>query len=212
MSTFSKNVLQLVSGSVVAQFLGFLLTPIITRIYLPGDFGILQLFLSISNIIVAFSSLSYDRAILLPQEDDDSATLLVLSIILISIISLISGVILVVFSEEIGTLLNTPQISQYLVIVPIAAWVTGIFAVGNVWLSRRKRFGRIASAQVVNTVITRVSQMGIGLISAVAFGLIFGWLVGSCAALVVVHLTDERRHLSFQNCHDTESEKHGNKI
>jgi lipopolysaccharide exporter len=184
MPTFLRNVLKLVSGSVIAQLIGFLLTPIITRIYLPGDFGILQLFLSISSIIVAFAALSYDRAILLPKEDDDSANILVLSVILIISVSVITGTILILFAEEIGAVLNAPQISSYLFLTPLAVFVTSIYSVGNYWSSRRKQFGRTAMAQVVNTVVTRTAQAATGLNSATAFGLIAGWLLGSCAALV----------------------------
>ena len=91
MSTFLKNVGKLVSGTVLAQIIGLLLTPIITRLYLPDDFGIYQLFLSINGIIVIFAALSYERAILLPEDDKDSAGIAVFCIILIATISLITG-------------------------------------------------------------------------------------------------------------------------
>lgn len=184
MSTFLRNVLKLVSGSVIAQLIGLLITPITTRLYTPEDFGILQLFLSISTILVAFAAFSYDRAILLPKEDDESANILVLCIILTTVMSTITGAILIIFSGEIGAVLKVPQISNYIIFIPLAVFVTSLFSVGNYWLSRRKRFGGVATAQVVNTVITRTVQTGAGVYSANPFGLIFGWLVGSCAALI----------------------------
>jgi len=55
MSRFTTNVLKLVSGSVIAQALGILLVPIITRLYSPADFGVFQLFIAISGILAVLS-------------------------------------------------------------------------------------------------------------------------------------------------------------
>ena len=57
---------------------------------------------------------------------------------------------------------------------------------GNLWLSRRKRFGSIAAAQVVNSVTSKVAQIGGGFLSAASFGLIVGWIIGSGTSLVVL--------------------------
>jgi O-antigen/teichoic acid export membrane protein len=102
MTAFFSNVLKLVSGSIIAQILGILLIPLITRIYSPDDFGVYQLFLSISGILVAFSCLSYQLSIMLPREDEDSASLVVLCFILVSIISIISGSFFIIFGEHDG--------------------------------------------------------------------------------------------------------------
>ena len=83
MSTFITNVLKFVTGSVVAQALGILLVPIITRLYSPGDYGVFQIFLSISGVLAVLSCLSYQLAIMLPEEDEDSANIVTLCFILI---------------------------------------------------------------------------------------------------------------------------------
>lgn len=188
MSTFLSNVLKLVSGSIIAQLIGIILIPIVTRLYLPEDFGVFQLFLSISSVIVVFSALSYEHAILLPKEDDDSATIVVLCLILILIISFLTSGIFMIFSEEIATILNTPQISPYFTYLPFVVLLNSVFSVGTYWLSRRKRFGIIAASQIVNSVMGKAVQAGAGFYSAASFGLIIGWIVGYGASLAVLFL------------------------
>lgn len=182
MSNFITNVLKLVSGSVVAQALGILLIPIITRIYCPDDFGIFQLFTSISSIIATISCFSYHLSIMLPKKDEDSVNIVVLCIILVIFTSIISGIVFIIFSKWIGNLLNTPVISNYMIFLPIIVFLNGLFLTMNYWLSRRVRFGVIAAARVANTVSSRAVQIWAGIGGASPLGLIFGSISGYALA------------------------------
>ncbi|MDQ1255116.1 MAG: hypothetical protein QG646_4395, partial [Euryarchaeota archaeon] len=144
MTNFLVNVLKLVSGSVIAQALGILLIPVITRIYNPDDFGILQLITSISGIVAVLSCLSYHLSIMLPEKDEDAINIVVLCVALIAVTTIITGIISVVFADQIGQVLNTPQISRSLILLPVIVFLNGLFFVINYWASRRLRFGVIA--------------------------------------------------------------------
>jgi O-antigen/teichoic acid export membrane protein len=185
MAAFFSNVLKLVSGSIIAQIIGILLIPIITRLYLPADFGIFQLLISISAIIVIFSSLSYHLAIMLPKEDEDAANIVVLCCVLITTISCISGCVFIIFSDAIGKMLNAPGISQYLIFIPLIVFLNGLFNVLTYWLSRTKRFGVIAIAHVVNSFAGKAVQIGFGIFAASPAGLISGLIVGFGAAIAI---------------------------
>jgi lipopolysaccharide exporter len=186
MTAFFSNVLKLVSGSIIAQILGILLIPVITRIYSPDDFGVYQLFLSISGILVAFSCLSYQLSIMLPREDEDSANLVALCFILVTIISIISGSFFIFFSDQVAQILNTPDISQYLVFLPLIVFLNGIFLAMTYWVTRRKRFGINATAQIVNSFSSKVVQIAFGFYSASSTGLIAGSVVSGIASLAVL--------------------------
>ena len=186
MSSFLTNVLKLVSSNIIAQLIGILIVPILSRLYSPEDFGIYQLFLSISSIIVVFSCLSYEQAIMLPSKDEDSANIAALCILITALISVVSGIILLTFSEEIGRFLNTPQISDYLIYIPPIVFISSLVTIGGDWLTRKKRFGIIGASQVTNTVMSKIVQVGAGMNSAASLGLIFGWITGICASLVVL--------------------------
>ena len=182
MSSFFSNVLKLVSGSVIAQILGILLVPIVTRL-IPNHFGIFQLFISLSSIVAIFACLSYQFAIMLPKDDEDSANIVVLCFILITIISVISACVLILFSDPIGKILNAPQLSPYLIFLPLIVFLSSVYTVRTYWLARRKQYGTVATTQVINAVSSRIVQIGTGLYSVSPMGLIFGWIVGYSAAL-----------------------------
>jgi lipopolysaccharide exporter len=186
MSNFASNVLKLVSGSVIAQALGVLLLPIISRLYAPEDLGTFNLFLSISGILVGISCLSYELAIMLPKDDRDSANITALCFILVCITSFISGTIFILFSDEVGLLLNTPEISNYLLLLPVAILFSGLFLILNYWLSRKVRFGTSAAAQVSNSISSKAAQIGAGVATPSPLGLIAGYLIGYGAAILVM--------------------------
>lgn len=186
MSRFITNVLKLVSGSVIAQALGILLIPIITRLYTPGDYGVFQLFISISSIIVVISCLSYQMAIMLPKEDEDSVNIVALCFTLVLSTSIITGSIFIIFSRFIGDILNTPDLSQYLIFLPFFVFLNGSFMVLNYWMIRRTQFGGVATANVTNSITTKVVQIGTGVSAASPLGLIVGLIAGYGAALLIM--------------------------
>ncbi len=178
MSTFISNVLKLVSGSVTSQILGILLVPLITRIYSPDDLGVFQLFVSVSGILVIFSTFSYQFAIMLPKTEEDSANVVFLCSILVTLISLLTAVAVMIFPKGIEDILNAPGISKYLIYLPVIVFFNGLFFVQNYWLSRKVRFGIIAGSRILNTLSTKIVQLATPIWSVSPLGLIAGYTVG----------------------------------
>ncbi|WP_214036964.1 lipopolysaccharide biosynthesis protein [Methanospirillum sp.] len=185
MSGFINNTFKLLSGNIVAQILCVILIPIITRLYTPGDYGVFQLFISISSVITIFSCFSYQLAIMLPEEDEESINIVALCLILILIVSIISGAILLIISSDIGKLLNSSEISSYLVFIPITVFLSGIFSVLSYWMARKKKFGTMATAHIVNSTFSRIIQVGLGLHNSTALGLIIGQIIGHGSSLII---------------------------
>ncbi|MDD3245344.1 MAG: lipopolysaccharide biosynthesis protein [Methanosarcina sp.] len=186
MSNFITNVLKLISGSVTAQVLSILLIPIITRIYNPDDFGIFQLFMSISGILVIVSTFSYQFAIMLPKTEEDAANITAVCAVLVTFTSLITGVLILLLPDNVDHIFNTPGISRYLPLIPLIIFLNGMFFVQNYWLSRKTRFGVIAGSRVSNTLTSKAFQIGLAKWSVTPFGLVGGFIAGYIFADIVM--------------------------
>ena len=79
-SKFSLNIMTLMLGTTVAQAIPIIISPILTRIYSPEEFGLLILFMSIVSILSVIVSLRYERAIIQPLDDEDAISLVVILI------------------------------------------------------------------------------------------------------------------------------------
>ena len=67
---FIKNIILLVSGTLLAQSVSIISSPILTRIYSPEAFGELGVFTSITSIFSVFMCLRYELALVIPKEKE----------------------------------------------------------------------------------------------------------------------------------------------
>ena len=88
-SEFSRNILTLMTGTTISQAIPISISPILTRIYTPEDFGVFALFLAITTIIGSFSNGRYELAIMLPENDEDAINIAGLGFIISSTISIV---------------------------------------------------------------------------------------------------------------------------
>ena len=70
--SFLNNVLTLLAGTILAQIITVSVSPILTRLYTPEDFGVFALYTSIASILVIFGTCRYELAIVLPEEDGEA--------------------------------------------------------------------------------------------------------------------------------------------
>lgn len=87
---FGADVLKIAGGTVFAQLLTVIATPVLARICGPDAFGMLALFTSITTTIAAVSCLRYEMSIMLPRSDKDAANLLGVSFASAATISLLT--------------------------------------------------------------------------------------------------------------------------
>jgi len=184
MASFLSNIFKLTTGTMIAQMAGIILIPVITRLYPPEFFGVNQLFASITAVIVVISSLSYDYAIMLPEKDEDSINVFALCIICILGISAVTGTVLIGFADWLGSLFDTPLIADYIIWLPIFVALYSTFLILNEWLSRKVKYGLLSKGIVVNSISTRVLQIGGGLVIASPLGLILGSVGGMALAVL----------------------------
>lgn len=161
-SSFGSDVLTIVSGTTLAQILTILVTPILTRLYTPEDFGLLALFLSVTGVIGTIACMRYELSIMLPKHNEEAANLLGLSIVVTFLISVLTAVAIVIAGRPFLILVNSPQLNHYLWLIPIFVFINGIFIALNFWNSRTKHFKRLSIAKINTAITTSGVQLGAG--------------------------------------------------
>jgi len=178
-SQFFRNVAKLFAGNISAQSIAFLAAPIITRLFTPIDFGTMALIESSIVLAAVVANLRYERAIMLPKEDNDAEHILGLCILSNIIISLIVLLIISVAKESIASLLGDPDIEKWLWFVPIGVFLFGVREPLTYWFGRKREFGIVAWAQFSQSSWSVLTKIIAGLIyGSTAAGLIIGNLNG----------------------------------
>lgn len=175
---FARDVIALVSGTTFAQAVSLLVTPILTRLYLPEAFGLLALFVSLASLLSVITCLRYEFAIPMVERDEDAAALVVLCLVLTVLISMLAGLALAAFHGDLLILLNAPGLAAYVKWVPWFICLCGFTSTFNYWQSRNRQFGRIATTNVLGAISTSGTKVFAGL-AGYAHG---GSLIGATVA------------------------------
>ncbi|MBU0993173.1 MAG: oligosaccharide flippase family protein [Proteobacteria bacterium] len=177
--SFFSNVVQLISGSVVAQGLTVLTLPILSRLFEPQAIGLSSLFLSITSFIGVLACLRYELAIMLPESNEDAANLFGGCLVVTTGVTVITACLIPFISEGLLNRLNAIELMPYLYLIPVAIMVNGFYLALNYWNSRTKHFGRLSIARVTASVVHNTVRLGSGLLGYVNSGvLIISQIIG----------------------------------
>lgn len=190
-SAFARSVSVLVGGTASAQILTVLAAPLLTRLYSPEDFGLLAVFVSLLVLIGEISSMRYELAVPLPEDDQEAANVVVLSLFLVVISSFLIGILVATFGEPITKVLGVPKLADYFWLLPVGVFLSGVYAVFLNWGIRAKRFTAIAATKLLQAIATLAIQLAMYMVGGVA--LLFGQVVGQGAGVTGLAVSALRR-------------------
>ncbi|MFC3039864.1 lipopolysaccharide biosynthesis protein [Virgibacillus xinjiangensis] len=205
-SSFLKNIGTLLTGTTIAQLVPIIISPILTRIFSPEEFGLLGLYVAITSVLSVFSNARYEMAIVLPRDKQDALDLLKLSLYVAIIFSSSLLVINTIFNHELSTILGDKQIAPYLYFIPISVLFLGIFKSFNYWNSRERAYKRLAINRVFQSSSLSGSQVIMGWSNFLGNGLIFGQLFGqliSSLRLAYISIRESKINLVKVNVKNT---------
>lgn len=182
---FIRNVLTVASGTAVAQAVGMVFAPFITRLYGPEAFGLQGLFVSVVSLLSIIAALGYPTAIVLPKSDADALGLAKLSITIGLSVALMTAVALVFVGADLLRLLNAEAIASFLFLIPFAMVVSVFGSVLAQWLIRKKAYQLTARFAVLTALLLNTAKAGMGLLAPSALVLIITNVAGSLFGTVL---------------------------
>lgn len=169
-----KGIFLIGSGSLLAQVLGIISTPIITRLYGPQDFGLFAVYLSIISVITIIASLRYELAIPLPEDEVEASNLFVLCLATVAATSAVMIGLVYFFSDTLLALMGANGLKPYIWLAVPGFFVIGIYQVFIYWTIRRRNYGIITYTKVYQSVGGVASKITFGLLSFGPWGLLLG--------------------------------------
>ena len=185
-SEFLKNILTLFFGTSIAQIIPLMISPILTRMYTPDQFGQLGVLMSVIGLFSIIATFQYESAIMLPKKDKDAFNILTLAVVITIFISILSYVVTSIFNVEISDLLNSPSFSDWVFVIPFFVLLSGLFNSLNIWASRQKKFKRLAIRNVAQTTVGALTKVVLGWLKYLSSGLVWGTLLGQVTSTSVL--------------------------
>lgn len=196
-SDFVKNILTLLSGVAVAQILPIALSPILTRLYTPEDFGLFGLYLSLTSAVAVFATGRFDLAIIEPKHDYDAKILVLISFLLSIVFSAFLLIVFIAFNGAIAGLLGDNRISNWLYLVPFSVFSISSVSILYYWLNRKKLYKERSLSRVISSSTISIVSLSIAFFKSIKpGGLILGIFLGQIANVFFL-----KNFFSFQDVH-----------
>ena len=181
---FSKNLVLISSRTIISQILNIILLPVITRIYLPSEYGVLTVFVAIISILSVSSSLHYNNAIPIAKNNRNAINLVALSLIIVSLFSFSLLIISVFFGPKILQSVDIRVLNNYIYFIPVAVFLIGVYSIFSQWAYRIRDYILISKTSILQSVMSNIVKIALGLIKMGPIGLILGKIINDSAGLV----------------------------
>lgn len=200
-NSFLSNVLKVGTGSIIAQVLGYLFMPLITRLYTPDDFGELAVFMGVFAIISPLVGGKFEVALVLEKQIKNKNILYLLSCVVTLFISFITFIVFIFFGDEIVSIFNLSINTALLFLISILLLFFGFFQANRFYLVSNNYFGVISKMIVLEKTINTISKIFIGFIKPSGLGLIVSETISKTAGFFYTSLIlfKNKLHVNLHN-------------
>lgn len=193
-SSMLRNAGKLLTANVIAQAIGLLIYPVLTRTYAPEDFALLNLFTSIVGVLALVATAEYQYAIVLPKTDRQAGALTHLCLTLLcSLFALLC--LTIPLARPVAALFDAPELARWWWMLPFAVLGTGLWNILNYWYIRRKAFARISGYQITQSVFSASGKVGLGFLGWLRGGMIIATVCAPLLSLVISGVLAWKNHL-----------------
>lgn len=182
-SKFTKSILIITGGTVTAQLLNMLFSPIITRIYLPEEYGVMAVLSSIL-MVLSFPSLKYEMAIPIDKKDSEAINTMALSIIILFLFTSILTFTLSFKGDLILSFFSAQALLRYKYFIPIGVFFIGIHKILEQWMFRKKDFNIISKTTALQNLFGNLTKVVAGYLGFGVIGLLSGKITRESASIV----------------------------
>lgn len=190
-SDFARSVLTLLTGTAFAQAIPLIISPVLTRLYSPDEFGAYALYAAIVSVLVVVATGQYENAVLLPKKELHAFSLVALAGMLTAGFSVFVLVVVVCLGDFISDALGG-HLGGLIYLLPISVFATSLISVLSYWSTRKANYKRLSKNAVLNSTLNGSLSVGMGYASFSTFGLVLAQLSGLLASTGLL-LKDFRR-------------------
>lgn len=188
----------MMSGTVAAQLLPILISPLLTRLYSPGHFGTYALYFSLTAILSLIASGNYELAIVLPEKEEEVLAIALTVILLSLTVCAALFMLFWLFNSFLSNMLGNREIAGWLFFVPMTILLMNIYQVFYYICNRSGQYRLLAFGKFGQMAVTSLVYVLFGFAGSGVKGLILGDMAGFLFAALFLGLAWNRRCTLFR--------------
>jgi O-antigen/teichoic acid export membrane protein len=183
---FLKDVSIMLTGSAGGQAISLLLSPLLTRLYSPQEFGILSVYSAVIAILTVVASLRYELALPLVRDDEDAVNLMAVCLLALGATTAAVGLMSFLAPDSWVAHIWPIPLDPADSVIYRSLLVIGYTCLGGYFIAlyvatRVNAYRAIARTRLAQGVVGPTSQIGLALLGAGAPGLLVGSILGQSA-------------------------------
>ncbi|UII77605.1 oligosaccharide flippase family protein [Flagellimonas sp. HMM57] len=183
---FVKNVSFLASGTFIAQCVGVLAAPILSRLYDQNDFGYLGGVVTLSLILSSTATLKFEMAIVPAKQDKEKNALIMLSTV--SLVGFVLFFCLVgLFDPGVLKALSGIEFGvKGTLLIGTLSLILGVNAILIQLTNREKKYKRLAKKSIFDKLSLTGSQLLLAFFIGTGISLVLGNIIGAVFGLLIL--------------------------
>lgn len=182
-SQFRRNFVKVARANVFALALPIAATPIMTRLFMPGDYGVLALFTSTLGLLVAFSTWRFDWVLPNAKTGTMAASLYAAGgLVLLGFCIAVALALLAVRLSGFESVLFR-QLEGVIFLLPIMLAGAGLRQMFSGWFVRQGDLSAVSRATIAQSSANTLVGIGAGIAHLGAFGLVAAAVASTWAGI-----------------------------
>lgn len=180
-SSYLRDIIFQGSGSAIAQVIGVLSMPVLTRLYTPAQYGVLNKFMVVVSFLSIIISWRYEYFIVLPKKEASSNKMFKFILIYGIFTVLVLTILSYFLGDKIAKLLSFDDLSPWLIYAPITALLVSLAVVIQQVVQRSQKYLHSGLSEIVN----KIGYFSFALVGYYIFAQSFGLILATACGLAL---------------------------
>lgn len=173
-SEFLQSLFVLLSGTIVAQLIGYALAPVITRMYTPSEMGDFGVFHRWVVLIATIATARFEFALPIPKKDHHAFLLYQVALRTTTIVAVITFLCYLFYGIWSS---NNEFVFYILPLLILCVCSLAFMNLGTNWAIRKKQFKKISYSKMTNSLSLNISRVVFGFLNFGKWGLFLSFLI-----------------------------------
>jgi len=188
-SQYIQNFTALAGSEIVAQVILIGVTPILTRVYSPAEFGQYEFFKTSALLLVVIGFLNYDASIYSSKNDKELINSVLLSLFVLFAICTLSSIGLFIYNDFFVQVFHCKIKNGWFWSLPVYAFFAALTNLMLVALTKDGLFKLISSIKIIISILVASTQLFFGWLNWGYWGLVYSTIMVQMIAFILYFKT-----------------------
>ena len=177
-SGFARRFSVMLFGTVLGQALSVILSPILTRIYTPEEFGSLSVYMSMLSILAVIAAMRYEIPMAAAKDETEVINLLAISLCALVFTTIALALATILLPAGTFGMSGMKEFPGFRLLLVIGFVLLGLYFIMLYFTTWAQEFRAIARTRISQGVSGPISQIVFGLLGLGSGGLAAGFAIG----------------------------------